>query len=500
LFEANGWVATSTVSRRHIALLLLITVGAVLVHGYHPTAEDGELYLPGVKKDLQPALYPFNDEFFMSHARATLFGELVAASVRLSHLPFDYVVFLWHLACIFALLFGCWRIARICFRDPRAPWGSVALVAALLTIPVAGTALYIMDQYLSPRDLSTAAIVLILADALERRFLRAGILIFLIATIHPLMSVFGIGLVVLLYLEERRSMTEKAAAGAAGATAMLWLPVLPSLGPVSGIYRQILDSTHSYFLVVRWQWYEWVGIVGPLALLWWTARYGRTRGLAKVEALSRALIGFGLVFSAAGLLLSIPRLAGWALLQPMRCLHLVFILLLVLLGGVLAESVLKSHVWRWVAVLAPLCLVMFIVQRQLFPATGHLELPGTAPGNPWVQAFAWVRDHTPTGAVFALDPGYMGLTGEDEQGFRAVAERSAMANIHDAGVVSMFPALARDWSEQVRAQQGWKNFQLPDFQRLRREYGVTWVVLQRPGTSSLACPYQNGIVSVCRIE
>jgi len=150
--------------------------------------------------------------------------------------------------------------------------------------------------------------------------------------------------------------------------------------------------------------------------------------------------------------------------------------------------------------LAPICVVMFIVQRQLFPATEHLELPGRAPGNPWVQAFAWVRNHTPTGAVFALDPGYMGLAGEDEQGFRAAAERSTVANIHDAGVVSMFPALARDWDEQVRAQQGWKNFQLSDFQRLRREYGVTWVVLQSPGVSGLACPYQNRVVTVCRIE
>jgi len=403
------------------------------------------------------------------------------------------VIFLWHFACIFGLLFGCWRIARVCFRDPRAPWGSVALVAALLTIPVAGTALYIMDQYLSPRDLSTAGIALVLADALERRFLRAGILIFLVATIHPLMAVFGMGLVALLYLEERGLVTGKTAA-------MLFVPVLPSLGPVSGIYRQILDSTHSYFLVVRWQWYEWLGIVGPLALLWWIARYGRTRGLPKVEALSRALIVFGLVFFAAALLLSIPRFAGWALLQPMRCLHLIFIMLFVLLGGVLAESVLKSHLWRWVVALAPICVVMFIVQRQLFPATEHLELPGRAPGNPWVQAFAWVRNHTPPGAVFALDPGYMGLAGEDEQGFRAAAERSTVANIHDAGVVSMFPALARDWDEQVRAQQGWKNFQLSNFQRLRREYGVTWVVLQSPGVSGLACPYQNRVVTVCRIE
>jgi hypothetical protein len=484
-------------TRKRIALLLLISIGAVLVHGYHPAVEDGELYLPGVKKILNPALYPFNGQFFMSHARMTLFGDLVAASVRFSHLPFDYVVFLWHVACIFALLLGCWRVSRACFAGPKqslAPWGSVALVAALLTIPVAGTALYIMDQYLTPRDFSTAVIMLVLADALERRFWRAGILILLIATIHPLMSVFGMGLLFFLYIEERRM------AGNAGGIATFLFLTLPSLQPVSSVYRGILDTSHAYFLVVRWQWYEWVGIFAPLALLWGIARYGQARGRREMAALSRALVVFGLVSFAAALLLSIPRLAGLAELQPMRSLHLIFILLFVLLGGMLAESVLKSHVWRWVALLAPICLGMFLAQRQLFPATAHLELPGRSPSNAWVQAFDWIRTHTPPDAIFAMDPDYMNLEGEDEHGFRVAAERSSLANIHDKGAVSMFPALARDWYEQDRAQQGWREFQTADFERLRRAYGVTWVVLERPGVSGFPCPFQNDAVMVCRIE
>jgi hypothetical protein len=492
-------------TRKQLALLLLIAIAAVLVHGYHPAVEDGELYLPGVKKALNPALYPFNDEFFMSHARMTLFDDLVAASVRISHLPFDYAVFLWHLACIFAFLLGCWRVSRACFDHPLAPWGSVALVAALLTIPVAGTALYIMDQYPTPRDLSTAGIMLVLAGALERRFWGAGILLLLIAAIHPLMSVFGIGLLVLLYIEERRLATR----AAAGATAMFVLPALPSFQPVSSVYRGILDTSHAYFLVLRWQWYEWVGIFAPLALLWGIARY-RSSGTddrlsssvsaSKLAALARALIVFGLLSFAAALVLCIPRLAGLAELQPMRSLHLIFILLFVFLGGIFAESVLKSHVWRWVVLLAPICLGMFFVQRQLFPATDHLELPGMSPSNSWVQAFDWIRNHTPNDAIFALDPDYMNLPGEDEHGFREIAERSSLANIHDKGAVGMFPALAQDWAVQDGAQQGWRTFQAPDFQRLRRSYGVTWVVLQRPGVPGLACPFHNHAVMVCRIE
>ena len=41
-----------------LAILLLLTAGTLLVHGYHPYAEDAEIYLPGVEKILHPGLFP----------------------------------------------------------------------------------------------------------------------------------------------------------------------------------------------------------------------------------------------------------------------------------------------------------------------------------------------------------------------------------------------------------------------------------------------------------
>jgi hypothetical protein len=494
-------------NRRQIAGLILVSIGAVLVHGYHPGIEDAEFYLPAVVKHLNSALYPFNDQYFMSHARMTLFAPIVAASVRITHLPLDWAIFLWHFACIFLLLLGCWRISRICFRDGRAPWGSVALVAALLTIPVAGTALYIIDQYLNPRDMSTAAIILLLAEAMKRRFVLAGIGMGLIAAIHPLMSVFGIALLALLFLEYRRTAASPSKLAPTPLMAALLLIPWSFFPQPSPVYRELLAKNISYFLVTRWQWSEWLGIVVPLLLLWWIAGYGREHDLPQVQVLGRVLILFTLIFLAVGLVVCISSMARFALLQPMRSLHVVFILLFVLLGGVLAESVLKSCIWRWLLLFAPVCFAMFFVQRQLFPASEHLELPGRAPKNAWVQAFDWIRLNTPPDAVFALHPNYMNLPGEDEHGFRAIAQRSSLAGVHDNGPVSMFPALSNQWHDQLQAQRKWTNFGPEDFQRLHQDYGVSWLVLQR-GSDVLqrgipagwSCPYRNDVVTVCRID
>jgi hypothetical protein len=145
-----------------------------------------------------------------------------------------------------------------------------------------------------------------------------------------------------------------------------------------------------------------------------------------------------------------------------------------------------------------LCGGMYLAQRALFPASPQVEWPWVAQKNPWTQAFVWVRENTPKDAFFALDPYHMAIEGEDAIGFRALAERSMLADaVKDSGAVTMFPPMADEWLRQVNAQKDWKHFQLADFQRLRAEFGVNWVVLQQPGVPGLVCPYQNKAVLVC---
>jgi hypothetical protein len=95
----------------------------------------------------------------------------------------------------------------------------------------------------------------------------------------------------------------------------------------------------------------------------------------------------------------------------------------------------------------------------------------------------------------------MVLPGEDEHGFRAIAQRSMLADaITDSGAVSMFPPLAGAWVDQVTAQRGWERFQRADFLRLKERYGVNWVVVAQPGVAGMACPYANTALLVCRID
>lgn len=476
--------------------MLLLTAGAVLVQGYHPYAEDAEIYLPGVERILRPELFPAGREFFASHASLTLFPNLIAFSLRLTHLPMDAGLFLWQVASIFLLLLSCWELSRLFFPDARARWGGVCLVAALLTLPVAGTALYIMDQYLNPRNLAAFAGVFMLVRTLERKYVRALLWLGFAACMHPLMWVFPFSFCILLVVIERLERSWRTTP-ASGFAALLGMPVATASSPA---YHEAAKH-HPFHYIQNWAWYEWLGIVAPLALFWWFAAVAKVRQWPVVERVSRAFVIYGLIYAVGALVVDLPaRFESLARLQPLRSLHFLYIVMFLIIGGLLGEYVLKNRVWRWLVLLVPLSGGMFLAQRSLFPASGHVELPGVAPRNPWAQAFLWIRQNTPVNAVFALDPDYMHLAGEDEIGFRCLAERSRLADaVKDNGVVSMFPPLAEEWWAQVQAQTPWKNFRAEDFLRLKEKYGVNWVVEQPPGVAGMDCPYQNDAVRVCRI-
>ena len=486
-----------------LGILLALTVGSLLVHGYHPFAEDAEIYLPGVERILNSRLFPVGQEFFASHASLTIFPNLVAFSLRVTHLPLEVGLFLWHLASIFLLLLACWELSGLLFSNAQARWGGVCLVAALLTIPVAGTALYIMDQYLNPRNLAAFAVLFAVARILEQRYVRSALWLGFAGSVHPLMAAFTFSFcIVLLVIEEfwKRGRASSELGAVTGLFGLL--PFGISLDPPTSPAYHAAAMRHGFHYIQLWQWYEQLGILAPVVLLWWFSRMARTRQWRRLELVCRALIVYDLVYFLAALVVDLPpRFESLARLQPLRSLHLLYMLMFLIMGGFLGEFVVKNRVWRWLALFVPLGVGMFAAQRALFPASAHIEWPGAAPRNAWAQAFVWIRENTPVDAVFALDPDFMQLPGEDTTGFRCLAQRSRLADASkDSGAVSMFPPLAEDWWTQVQAQSPWKNFRAEDFSRLKNKYGVTWVVVQQAGVAAgLDCVHQNSAVRVCRI-
>jgi hypothetical protein len=508
---------------RLLAGLPLLTAAALLVHGYHPYAEDAEIYLPGVEKILNPRLFSMGREFFASHASLTFFPNVIAFSLRISHVPLAAGIFTWHVASLFLLLLACWELSGILFARDRARWAGVCLVAALFTIPVAGTALYIMDQYLNPRNLAAFCAVFAVARCLQKKYVRAAFWVLAAACVHPLMWAFAFSLCALLWLMDKRidkqmdkqmdkldpagnsAIRSGGADSSAGFTTACgiccFLPFGITFVPSASPAYHVAAMQHNFHYIGVWQWYEWLGIIAPILLLWWFRGIAVRQQRKAVSRLCGALIIYALIYCAAALVVDLlpPRFESLTRFQLLRSFHITYMLLFLIAGGFAGEYLLKNHWWRWLMLFVPLGAGMFLAQRELFPQSAHVEWPGAAPRNPWARAFVWARGHTPEDALFALDPRFMQLRGEDEIGFRCLAERSRLADdTKDSGAVSMFPPLAEEWWAQLQAQTPWKDFQLQDFERLKIRYGVSWIVVRQP-VAGVECDYEDQGVRVCRL-
>ena len=498
---ADGRARKVSVTRtRRVLLLLLITLLSIVVHGYHTGTDDAAIYVPGIKKTADPSLYPFGSEFFMHHAGLSLFAHLVAAVTWLTRLPIEWSMLLWFAFAQFLLLWAAYELSRQCFRSERARWAGVGLLATVLNIPVAGTALIIADSYLTARSLSTPLVLMSAACFLGGRSRAACLWLLSAFLVHPQMAIYGAGFGLLVTFESR-SRQRVSFVEAAPALLALLFPFLVHLQPAQGAYREVLAS-RAYFLVTTWHWWEWVGVIAPLMILAVCALLSLESVLPAFPRVAKTLTGLGLISTVAALVLASGADFAYLLrLQPMRSFHLIYVSFFVLLGGLMGEYLLRGRAWRWILCFGALSTGMFALDVATYPASPHIERPGVRYRGEWISSFLWIRDHTPKDAIFALDPEYLLKPGVDLHGFRAIAERSMLADQEkDSGAASVFPEVAEHWKEQSAAQSDWAHVSADRLQSLRSRYGVSWVLIENsPPISGLVCPYRNGELQVCRI-
>ena len=449
---------------------ILFAVLGFAVMGYHPGAEDDAIYLAAIKADLNPALYPHDAAFFQLQLRTTVFDTWMARFIHLSGMPLAWAELLGQALSILLVVWAAWQIVRLLFRQAEAQWAGVALLTAMFTIPVAGTALYIMDQYLHPRNPATALILLAVWRIMARKRWQAAPLLALAFLLHPMMAAFGISFCCVLALVFSESLQTRlrnlrarppAPAPAAALIPFAWIFRRPS-----PIWLEALQSRHG-LNIYRWTWYEWLGAIAPLLLFWLCGPFRRA-GAAKPPwpALPPAVFLYGVFQQAVAMVILAPSsLTGFAALEPMRYLQLVYIFMALVGGAYLGQLPAQARLLALGGLSAggqrrhvPGAAATVRGQPAHRAPRSRIEpIPGCkpSPGSGTIR---------PQDAYFALDPQYMAAPGEDYHSFRALAERSQLADaIKDTSVVTKVPELAPAWQRQVQAQKGWTHFKLAGF-------------------------------------
>lgn len=482
---------------RQAAAYLLLIPAVVLIHGYHPWSDDAAIYISGLRKMIQPSLYPGDAAFVLAHTKVSIFSHLLALLAFASHIRLEPLLLLAYLLSAFLFLYAARSFALRIFADDAISWVATLFAAACFTLPIAGTALFVMDPYLSARSFSTPLSLLAVVAAVDRRWKSVALWTILAAAMHPQMGVYLAGFLVVLALVEFRRWR---AALALCALAILgcgavWLATLHT--PVTAAYREAVLS-RTYFFPSLWRWYEWIGLAAPLLLLALAWRRSRNGSPAREVSAACVLVGASACVAAFAFVHPQgPYLLARA--QLLRNFQIVYVLGLVMLGGLIGKFFAHRH-WPIVALFVAAAGGMMFAQVRMYPGSAHLEWPDAAPANPWGQALVWIRNNTSASAVFAISPSLLNNPAEDLPGFRALAERSVLVDNKDEGVASIFPEVAPAWKQRSKAEAGLAR--MTPAQRLTSlaPWHVTWLLLPPADAASLACPFRDTAVAVCALR
>ena len=477
---------------------VLLTPLVLLVNGFHPFAGDAGLYIAGLRHLLDPSLYPLNAVFVTAFTRGSLFPWGMAALVRFTHMPLPWALLFAQVLSIWLFLAACRQLASRLFSSASARTCAVLLAAACCALPVAGTALVLMDPYVTARSFSTPLSLFAVTACLDRRWLRTALLLVLAAAFHPLMAIYAGAFVVLCGLTAsgrlRTALALCAAALVACGAAFTYAHRLP----IDPAYRQaVLLPPRSFLFLARWRWYEDLGLALPLLLFALAAPRLRPADPKRALCLTCLLLGATSVAVAA---FFVPVAGPYPLVpfQVLRSFHLIYAVGVVLAAGLAATLFARSRTAA-VAFFTLLFAGMFFAEPLAWPGCRRVEWPGASPANPYQQAFLWIRENTPRNAVFAFNPGLVYLPEEDEQGFRAIALRDQLADDKDAGVAAVLPPLAARWATQRNPELSIDSMSDARRRAVLLPLGANWILLPPAAPTAFPCPYRNSVVQVCRV-
>ncbi len=502
LLEATNTARARVYANRTALRIAALTPAVLLIHGYHPFADDAGIYVAGIRKLLNPSLYRPDAAFVLANTRYSVFAYVLAEAVRITHLPLTIVLLAAHLASIYLFLLAAWNVAERVFAEEAERWLALVLSAACFTLPAAGTALVLMDPYVTPRSFSTPLGLFAVAAALNRRWMRAALFVVLMGLVHPLMAIYAAAFVILYALVDTHHTQAAILLGAGGVAAAGLITLTAHHASVSPAYFEAMHSRVRTFLYpAKWKWYEDFGLAVPLALFMLAAYRSEAESRIHKICLTCVLLGASSVLAA---FLFVHSSGPYLLvrLQLLRSFHIIYLLGVVLMGGWLGKVLAYRRSTRWLAFALPAIAAcgLFAAQRATYPFSAHIEWPGMQPRNSWAQAYDWIRGNTPADAVFAADPDLALLEGADMQGFRVTAERSLLADNKDQGVAAvMEPSLAEEWAAQRDAQAGLNRMSDAERESRLKPFGVTWLLLESKAATSFPCPYQNAIAKVCEL-
>ncbi len=478
---------------------MLATVNA---GGYRYGASDQAFYIPAIRHQLDPSLYPRDWAMIGAQGRYFLLDELVAGLVHATGVPLPAWFAALQVTTLAALFAGAWWLGRSVLATP---WAMAAWIAALtLRHRIAKTGVNTLEGYFHPRVLVCGIGLVSVALLLRGRPWWALALAAASAALHPTTAACFVAIIATAIVVT----TPAARAPLAGAGAVIVATAGLAWWRGSGFFDlTVMDApwrglvaTKDYTFPTEWSGATWtLNLLGPVLLTGAVAARHRA-GLATPA--ERGVVA-GSLLLVAGFLASLPFIAsGVALavqLQTSRVFWPVELLATLMAVWWVAESPAAGQARRWLPRALAIVLLATSVARGVY--VGFFESPGRPtlaldlPDDEWGAALGWVAAHTPSDAFVLADPGHAWKFGT---AVRIGAERDVyLEETKDVAMAMYSKAAAARVAARIDQVAGFDALDEAAILALARRDGLTVLVTER--RLQLPILHVQGAVTIYRL-
>jgi hypothetical protein len=283
-------------ARAAIACVVSVAIVAALwplLRTYDWLNRDAQLYALQAIAHVHPERYA-NDLFFLfgSQDRFTVVTAIVAPIF--DALGVERASAWLTVVANIAWWTACYYLARA-LVGPRLAWISVlAAMVAPGWYGGGGGVFRYAESYFSARLPAEALVLLSIGLQLRGRFLPAVATLAVAATVHPLMTVPGLAMTVLLACPQRRWPTLLLAAAAllASATVLAWFAPVSRLRVVDPEWLSVIYTRSSFLFPTLWTKSDWGGVATTFLLLLAALRVHASNTVCRV-ALASLIVGVG---------------------------------------------------------------------------------------------------------------------------------------------------------------------------------------------------------------
>jgi hypothetical protein len=342
-----------------IVAALVLTPFALVAHSYKYVNDDQILYIPFLRRKMEPSLYPGDYFFDQAQAGISLFEDVLVWPVRF--LGIEWTMLLGYILAQALILLCLYYLAKR-LTSRRAAY--LAMVLFILPVSIGGTFVRTYDNYFNPRTFALPLGLLTLIALWDRRPWWAAGLASLHLLLHPLSGLHSVlvALLLLAWWALKGLIPLRSVIGAGGLLlgtvgVLVWGTGGSEALWLDPAWRDVLWRRTPYVFLGSWKIADWIslGLYLLLGIIGWVSRPRRPRTTQLCLAVLAVVLGSTLVVAVG---------AGWLGLAPLAQLQLarswrLVIVLAIIFGADLAFVLFERWGWGGTLVAALLGVALY---------------------------------------------------------------------------------------------------------------------------------------------